>query len=181
MRHLFDIDGEGKVVVNPDVYSIPVFKEIWDRDKKKDKTQAVMDLGYIFWMTDYRSYISDITDLDEKHKEVVSLIDETNQYVPDEKVKTAMEIYKKDVPLSLGFLDDVKAAINELRRYFRELNLQDIDDKGKPIHNANQVMNSIKSTGDLLENLEKLEIKVKKDMDMNNAVRGARNKGMYED
>jgi hypothetical protein len=181
MRHLFDLDAESKVVINPDIYSIPVFKQIWDRDKSKDKTKANMDLSYIFWMTDFRSYIADITDQKEKHNEVVSLISENNNYKADELVQKAIEFYKKDLPISLGLLEDVKTAVNELRRYFRDLNLQDVDDKGKPIHNANQVMNSIKSTGDLLDNLEKLEIKVKKDMDMNNSVRGSRTKSMYED
>ena len=83
--------------------------------------------------------------------------------------------------MSLHFLNDVKRAVNELRKYFRELDWQEYDDKGKPIHNANQVMNSIKSTGDLLETLDKHEIKVKKDLDMNNSVRGSKSKGLYED
>lgn len=181
MRHLFELDPQMNLVINPEAYSLPVFKKLWDRDKTKDKSKAIKDLAYVFWMSDYRSYVSDITDEAEKSKEVITIIDDTGKYVPDKDVSLAIEFYKKDRPISLGLLEDVKAAVNELRRYFRELNLQDIDDKGKPIHNANQVMNSIKSTGDLLENLEKLEIKVKKDLDMNSSVRGAKSKGMYED
>lgn len=181
MRHLFDLDSNMNLVIHPEAYSLPVFKTLWDRDKSKDKSKAIKDLAYVFWMSDYRSYVADITDVNEKHNEVVSIIDDSGKYAPDKSVQEALEFYKKDLPISLGFLEDVKAAINELRRYFRELDLGMLDDKGKPIHNANQVMNSIKSTGDLLENLEKLEIKVKKDMDMNNSVRGSKSKGLYED
>jgi len=181
MRNLFDLDSNMNVVIAPEAYSLPVFKKIWDRDKTKDKSKALIDLAYVFWMSDYRSYVADITDPEEKQSEVISIIDDSGKYKPDKVVNEAIEFYKKDLPISLGFLEDVKAAINELRRYFRELRLDDVDDKGKPIHNANQVMNSIKSTGDLLENLEKLEIKVKKDLDMNNSVRGSKSKGLYED
>jgi hypothetical protein len=181
MRNLFDLDSNMNVTISPDAYSLPIFKKLWDRDNSKNKSKALMDLAYIFWISDYRSYLSDITNIEEKKKEVISIIDDSGKYKPDSAVEEAIQFYKKDVPISLGFLEDVKTAINELRKYFRELDLTSLDDKGKPIHNANQVMNSIKSTGDLLENLEKLEIKVKKDLDMNNSVRGAKSKGMYED
>jgi len=181
MRNLFDLDSNMNVTINPEAYSLPAFKKLWDRDKTKDKSKALMDLAYIFWMSDYRSYLSDITVHEAKEAEVISIIDDTGKYKPDALVQEGIEFYKKDVPISLGFLEDVKAAINELRKYFREIDLQEVDEKGKLIHNANQVMNSIKSTGDLLENLEKLEIKVKKDLDMNNSVRGSKSKGMYED
>jgi hypothetical protein len=181
MRNLFDLNSEMNLTISPEAYSLVPFKKIWDRDKSKNKDKALKDLAYIFWMSDFRSYVADITDHDDKHAEVVSIITDDGKYNPDELVNEAIEFYKKDIPISLGFLTDVKTAINELRRYFRELKLDDVDDKGKPIHNANQVMNSIKSTGDLLENLEKLEIKVKKDLDMNNSVRGDKTKGLYED
>lgn len=181
MRSLFATDANLNLTISPEAYSLVPFKKLWDRDKSKDKKKAIKDLAYIYWDSDYRSFVHDITDSADKHAQILSMIDDTGDYAPDDLVKEAMEFYKKDIPISLGFLTDVKTAINELRRYFRELDLREIDDKGKPIHNANQVMNSIKSTGDLLENLEKLEIKVKKDLDMQNSVRGSKQKGLFED
>jgi hypothetical protein len=181
MRNFFQLDGNMNLTIDPTIYSLSIFKKILEKDKSKNKEKALMDMSYIFWMSDYRSYVADITDSIEKHKEVISIIDESGKYKPDSLVEEALEQYKKDIPLSLHFLNDVKSAVNELRKYFRELDLQEYDDKGKPIHNANQVMNSIKSTGDLLETLDKHEIKVKKDLDMNNSVRGSKSKGLYED
>jgi len=181
MRYLLELNGNMELVINPALLTVGVFKTIWNRDKSKDKAKAIMDIGYVFWYTDYRSYISDITDEDEKNNQIVQIIDTSGKYKPDKLVFDAIEEYTKDTPLSLKFLQDVKVAINELRKYFRELRLDDVDDKGKPIHNAKQVMDSIKSTGDLLETLEKHEIKIKKDLDINNSVRGGELKGMYED
>ena len=181
MRNFFQLDGNMNLTIDPTIYSLSIFKKILEKDKSKNKEKALMDMSYIFWMSDYRSYVADITDSIEKHKEVISIIEESGKYKPDSLVEEALEQYKKDIPLSLHFLNDVKSAVNELRKYFRELDLQEYDDKGKPIHNANQVMNSIKSTGDLLETLDKHEIKVKKDLDMNNSVRGSKSKGLYED
>ena len=181
MRSLFDMDQEGNLTISPEAYSLLPFKKIWDRDKTKGKFKALIDVSYIYWFCDYRSYVSDITDTVQRNEEVISLITDDVNYQPDQLVLDAVEFYMKDMPLSLHFLNDVKCAINELRRYFRDLDLTETDDKGKPVHNANQVMNSIKSTGDLLDTLEKHETKVKKDLDMNNAVRGEKTKAMYED
>jgi len=181
MRHLFDIDTNLELTISPQAYTLVPFKKIWDRDKSKNKKKALKDMAYIYWDADFRSFVHDITDPVEKHEQIISMIDDTGDYKIDDEIKEAIEFYKKDIPLSLGFLTDVKTAINELRRHFRELNLKEEDQNGKLVHNANQVMNSIKSTGDLLENLEKLEIKVKKDLDMQNSVRGSKIKGLYED
>lgn len=182
MRSLFDLDHNSEIIISPEAYTITVYKKIWDRDKSKDKSKAKMDLAYIFWFKDFRSYIGDITDEVQKHNEIVSLIDDTRKYEPDDLVKEAIEVYSKDIPLSLGFLTDVKKGINELRRYFRELNLTEVDMKtGKPVHNANQVMTSITKTKDLLDTLEKLELKVKKDLDVQGNARGNKEIGMYED
>lgn len=181
MRSLFDIDTKLNITISPEAYTLVPYKKIWDRDKSKGKLKALKELAYIYWDADFRSFVHDISDPVEKHEQIISMIDDSGTFKKDELVLEAIEFYKKDIPISLGFLTDVKVAINELRRYFRDLNLQEYDDKGKPVHNANQVMNSIKSTGDLLESLEKLEIKVKKDLDMQNSVRGAKQKGLYED
>lgn len=182
MRQFFDLDGQQNIVINPDLYSVNIFKKIWDRDKSRDKGKANMDLAYIFWMCDFRSFIADITDVKLKSKEAISLIDDSGKYKPDKLVEEAIELYRKDVPISLLFLEDVKVAVNELRKYFRELDLTETDEKsGKLLHDANKVMMNITKTGDLLETLEKHEIKVKRDLDMNSSVRGGGEKGMYED
>lgn len=181
MRNFFELDPDQNIIVNPTIYSISTFKKILNRDKTKNKKKANLDLAYIFWMCDYRSYISDITDQNEKHKEVISLIDDSNSYKPDKLVLEAMEIYKKDIPLSLSFLNDVKITINELRRYFREVKLDDVDRNGKLIHDSKKVMDNITKTGELLSTLDKHEQKVKKDLDMNNSIQGGKVKGFYED
>jgi rubrerythrin len=180
MRNFFELDQYQKVTISPDIYSIPIFKRIWDRDKTKGKTKAYKDLGYIFWMCDFRSYVADITDQEKRHNEVVSLL-EDKSFKPDKEVEKAIEIYKEDLPISLLFLEDVKVSVNELRKYFRELDLTAIDDKGKLIHDANKVMTNITKTGELLDTLEKHEQKIKRDMDTSNSVQGGKIKSMYED
>lgn len=180
MRSLFILDHKSELTISPEAYTLIPFKKIWDRDKSKDKKKALMDLAYIFWFTDFRSYVGDITDTDEKNKEIISIIDEEGKYKPDDLIFNGIELYAKDLPLSLKFLDDVKSGINELRKYFRDLDLTEKDNNGKLVHNANQVMSSVSRAGDLLSTIEKLELKVKKDLDQEGSARGDKQIGMYE-
>jgi hypothetical protein len=180
MRNFFELDQKQNVTINPDIYSIPVFKKIWDRDKSKGKTKAYLDLSYIFWMCDFRSYVADITEPKERHLEVASLLGDKT-YKADKEIEEAIKIYKKDLPISLLFLEDVKIAVNELRKYFRELNLTSTDDNGKLLHDATKVMGNINKTGELLDTLDKHEQKIKRDMDTSSSVQGGKIKGMYED
>lgn len=181
MRHFLDVDAEGNIIIHPDLLTIDVFRRIWERDKDKTKKKAHLDISYIYWSIDFRSYVSDITDPDEKHEAIVPLIDATEKYQPDELVKEAIEVYKKDLPLSLLVMEDAKSAINELRRHYRELNLKDVDKNGKLIHDASKVQNGIKTLSLMLDDIEKIENKVKKDMSMSGDARGDKKKSMYED
>ena len=47
---------DNKVVIPPSSLTIPEMKAIWDRDKKKDKTTAFMELCYVFHMSDAALY-----------------------------------------------------------------------------------------------------------------------------
>jgi len=182
MTALFSIDSKGRVVIDPAAYGIKVYRKIWDRHKDKDK--SIDELSYIYYMSDYKSFVSDITDEQDKHDEVVKMIfnGEKSDFKPDDVIKDAIELYKKDLPISVKVLEDAKVGINTLRKYFREVDLTDLDPKtGKPIHDANKFNNNLKSLGTLIENVKKLEEHVRRDTSLESTVRGGRQKGMFED
>ena len=43
------------VKVNPEMLLIPEFKDIWDRDKSKDKGIAYKELAFVYFLADYKS------------------------------------------------------------------------------------------------------------------------------
>ena len=53
---------------------------------------------------------------------------------PDKLVKQALEFYKTFKPMSAGLLEDTRYAINKLREMLRDIDLDERDDKGKPVH-----------------------------------------------
>lgn len=182
MRSLFTLDKDSRVVIDPHALNLLPYKTIWTRDKSKSKEKAISELTYVYFMCDYKSFFSDIVDEEEKHKEICLAVFGEKDYNIDKAVKEAIEFYKKDIPMSVKVLEDAKIGINKLRQYFTDVDLTAEDDKtGKPKHDASKFSNVLKSLADNIENLDKLEDKVKRDTQTNNTVRGGREKGFFED
>ena len=51
---LFKYDAY-KITISEEALLLEPFKQIWNRDKSKDKTKALQELGYIYFMEDPRS------------------------------------------------------------------------------------------------------------------------------
>ena len=182
MQHLFTINSKGRVEIDPAALGIAVYKRLWDRDKTPTKNKAISELSYIYYMCDYKSYVSNITDLKDRHYEVCKMVFEKDDYKIDSIIENCMVQYQKDIPISVSLLEDAKIAINTLRKYFTGVDLLKMDLKsGKPIHDASKFSNNLKALADNVDNLEKLEDKVKRDTASNSIVRGGREKGLYED
>ena len=180
MQHLFSVNTKGKVVLDPHALGIAAFRKIWN--KHKDKEKAINELSYIYYMCDYKSYFSNITDEDEKHVEICKAVFNKEDYKVDNDMLTALKQYRKDIPISVSILEDAKIGINTLREYFKGVDLMELDPKtGKPVHDPTKFSNNLKSLADNIDNLEKLEDKVKRDTQISSNVRGGREKGIFED
>ena len=51
---LFRYEGY-KVVISEEAFALKVFRQIWNRDRSVNKDKAIMELGYVYLMTDPRS------------------------------------------------------------------------------------------------------------------------------
>jgi hypothetical protein len=89
---LFDIEA-GKVVLDPNVLYIPEFKQIWDRDKGKDKNIATAQLAYVTFLCNFSSKnpYNSYSDKDKEKK----VRDDTTKKEPDELIKKAIKKYKE--------------------------------------------------------------------------------------
>ena len=182
MRNFFTLNQDGNVTVDPAALTLLPYKALWDRDKTKLKKRAISELSYVFYMCDYKSYFADITDEEEKHNEVVRLIfEDPSKFKVDDKIQDALDCYTKDIPYSVRIMEDAKTGINALRDYFREVNLLEYDKSGKPIHDAAKLSGNLQKLASIIDNLDKLEDKVKRDMDATQKVQGGREKGIFED
>lgn len=176
---LFDLKN-GNIVLNPDSLALPGFREIWKKDKSKGKEKATREISFVFFMCDYNSpYAVYPTN---KRRDVI-----VRDYMRDEKWKETPEV-KEAIQRYQGFQEThtmrlmraAKGAADKLAGYFENIDFLKVDDKGKPIYTAKDVAYNLEKVGNIVDSLDKLETRIKKEVKTDSRVRGGGEVGMYE-
>jgi len=172
-----------KLVISEEAYLISSFRKLWDRDKTKNKDTALSELGYVFFMEDFRSDFSDILNEEERSIEIIYDLNLPKDWKADAFVTNAREFYQKKVNnmLPFLFLQDAKFAVNEMRKYFRNVDFDKKDSKGKSIDDIDKLSRALGKSSEILENLVKLEDMVKKELESKNTSVGGKKKAAFED
>ena len=177
---LFKYEGY-KLHISEEAFVLKPFKEIWNRDKTKNKDKALQELGYIYFMSDPRSDYQYIIDEEERANAIKEGEGIDPKWKPDNKVIEAMKFYKTFKPVSALLLEDTRIAVDKLRQLLRNIELTEVDDTGKPIYTLNTITATIKQIPSLVKDLDEAEKAIAKEIMESDKVRGAQEKSMYED
>lgn len=169
------------VVISEEALLLKPFKEIWDRDKSEDKSVALLELGYIYFLVDPRSDYQHYIDDDERALAIKEGEGLPKKWSPDKKVKEAIEFYKTFTPLSYKVLEDTKAMVDKLRHFLRDIDLTQVDDKGKPVYTINSITSTIKLIPSLIKELNEAEKAIAREEITVGKIRGQGEKTLMED
>lgn len=165
----------------PEILTLKVFKKLFTRDKTKDKSKFLQELGYIYFMLDPRSDYMYITDEDERSKAIIIGEGLSDTWKVDSILQDAMDYYKSFRPTSALLLEDTRVAVDKLREALRSINITETDDKGRPIYTLNTIVTTIKQVPSLVKDLDDAERAISKEIVQNDKIRGSVEKAMYED
>lgn len=177
---LFKYEGY-KVTISEEAFALKPFKQIWNRDRTASKDKALTELGYIYFMVDPRSDYQYLVDDEERSKTIKEDQGLPANWQPDRVVKEAMEFYGKFKPTAALLLEDTRYAVEKLRRLLRDINLDDKDDKGKPIYTLNTITATIKQIPGLVKDLDEAEKALASEMRSQGRMRGQGEKTIMED
>ena len=180
MIKLFKYEGY-KLNISEEALLLKPFKEIWQRDKSKSKDKALQELGYIYFMSDPRSDYQYLVDEEERSKAIKEGEGIDSKWKPDKLVLDAITFDKSFKPTSALLLEDTRFAVDKLRKLLREIDLTEVDDKGKPIYTLNSITATIKQIPSLVKDLDEAEKTLSKELIESSKVRGSQEKSMYED
>ena len=171
-----------ELTISEEALLIKAFRDIWDSDKTKDKSIAMLELGVVYFMSDPRSDYSWIEDEDEKLKLIIEQEGLPNKWKPNKLDLEAIKVYKElsSTPASL-LLDDTKVAINKVRKFLRDIDLSEVDDKGKPKYTVNSITAAIRDIPRLVRELSEAEKAVSKEIEDQSRRKGNKTKGVTED
>ncbi len=178
---LFDLKAR-VVIVSPEALLIPEFKDLWSRDKSKDKLKAYRELSYVYFISDYKSpYRSSLTE-DKLHEVVAKDFMKDEKYKACPKVLAAIDKYKElQKTPSMLLLDASVQTVHKLINYLQDIDLNERDKSDKPIYKPSDVTSSLKNIGGIVESLAKVRESVEKEVSEQATLRGHRKKGNRED
>jgi hypothetical protein len=162
MRHDLIYIDDNKATPSAYALSIVEFKEL-----------SIEELAFVYFMVDHRSPFS-IYEWDQREIEVKnSIFGEKKKWKPSPKILGACDKYDKLIETSaVRLLKAARTSIVKLEKYFRDIDLHLMDDHGKPIFHAKDLMANLSNMGKVVDGLTRLEEIVKKEEQAANSNRG---------
>ena len=137
------------------------------------KKLDVKEAAYVYFMVDHKSPFS-VYEWEQRDIEVKnSIFGEKNDFKPSVKLTAACTKYEKLIETSaVRLLKAARTSIVKLEKYFRKIDLHVMDDNGKPIFHAKDLIANLSNMGKVVDGLTRLEDIVKKEEQAANSNRG---------
>ena len=177
---LFRYEGY-KVVISEEAFALKVFRHIWNRDRSVNKDKAIMELGYIYFISDPRSDYQYIVNEEERSKAIIEGEGLPSNWKPDKVIVEAINFYKSLKSTSALLLEDTRAVIDNVRKTLREFSFDDMEDKDR-VNAIKSVASTIATIPKLIKDLDEAERAVTSEMqNVTGKVRGQKEKSLLED
>jgi len=165
---LFDIKG-GLIELNPTNLYIPEFRQIYERDKTKDKHVAMDELAYVVFLCSMSSknpYGAYSHTIREKYVRA-----DTIKKEPDSLILNAIKKYKElQKTASSKLVENAIKAADVLADYFGEVRKED----------AGEIIRNMEKLGGVVKTLETLKKQLEKEQLEAASARGGNEIGLYE-
>ena len=137
------------------------------------KGLSTTELSFVYFMVDHRSPFS-VYEWDQREIEVKnSIFKNAEKWAPSPKVLEACQKYEDLLETSaVRLLKAARTSIVKLEKYFRDIDLHLMDDHGKPIFHAKDLIANLSNMGKVVDGLSRLEEIVKKEEQAANSNRG---------
>lgn len=164
--------------ISEEALALKPFRALWVRDKTEKKERAIMELGWVYFMSDPRSDYQYIIDPEERSKAIKEGEGLKANWQPDGTVKEALKLYNSFKTTSALLLEDTRAMVDGYRVKLRDMtsNMQDLD-----VKEVKEIGAIIKQIPAMIKDLDEAEKAITKEITQSDKVRGAAEKSIYED
>lgn len=179
--HLIEYDNY-QITPTEEALLIAPIRKLYNSDKTKDKNKFFQLMSVLYFYADPRSSYNYITDDQERLREIVVQEGLPKDFKIDKNLQEAIDIYKKHViTTSYLLLQDTRIAIDKLREFLRNINLEAVDDKGKPLYTISSVTQAIRQIPQLAKDIMEAERIVSKEIEEQGRARGSGDKTLMDD
>lgn len=169
--HLIEyIDFE--IIPTEEAMLIKPIRDLYHADDSQTKETFMQQCAIMYFLVDPRSSYAYILDEDERLQTILK-----EQGLPSDfdisTIATALEAYKRHtVTQSALLIEDTRVAINKVRQFLRDVDLQEEDDKGKPKYTVQSITAAIKQVPILAKDLADAEKLIVKEVEEFGRARG---------
>jgi hypothetical protein len=163
---LFVVEG---TVVKPSIHALIIspYKEIWERDKIPEKSEAIRTFTYIEFCCSYKKsnpykgFAEDIRKI--KVGEAVYKEDYIN-FVEDSLIKEGIELYEKlriEASPTIQYYLAAKAGAEKMMNWLNTFDMATINTRtGMPMYKPREITSALRDTYEVMKTLNALEEKV---------------------
>lgn len=152
---------DNKIKITPETLLISQFKIIWDKDKSKTKEDAIRELSYVYFMADYKSIYLAYPESTRK-KQITQDIIKDETWKPDDAIKAAIIKYEElQKTPSLRMLIGARKAQEAITKYYEEISTDSTKVNSKSVQ---AIAMSLEKMGKIAESIDKLEDKLKREV-----------------
>jgi hypothetical protein len=172
--------------IHPSALTIKPIVDLWNNDKSKDKKQALQELAFIYWMYNWNSlYYRDYPDEQERLGMVISEVFQNIGWTPTLLVTEAAKIYQRlqeEAYPGLTHLQTARNTLGKLKVFLDNIDPDSRTNAGGLILKPADIYTAISKMGDALIAVEKMEEKIKREMQLEESkVYGGGKAGAFED
>tara|TARA_R110002020_G_scaffold126458_7_gene284236 strand:+ start:2200 stop:2703 length:504 start_codon:yes stop_codon:yes gene_type:complete len=152
--------NDNQVIPSAYTLTIPEFEKL-----------SVKELAYVYYYCDHKSPFA-VYDEEKREEEVIKSVFK-EKYKTSSKLKAACDKYKELTETSaVKLLKAARTSVTKLEKYFRDIDLTMMDDNGRLMFSAKDLVANLSKMGSVIEGLSKLEEQVRKEEQVINANRG---------
>lgn len=167
------------VTFSPQALMLKPFKEIWLNDKSKDKTKAIQELSYIYFMSDDRSDYMYVLDLYERHEYVLRDLMMDPQWIKPQYIDEAMEFYvEASTTTSTQMLKSTRGVIEKISKFLDDIDVNERDKNNKPMFDIGKIVASVEKIPKLVKALNEIEQEIVKEKELKS--QGSKNGGVFD-
>jgi len=171
MTHLIQLDSNGKLVISPETLALVPFKNIYNKDKTRNKETAFNDILGVYLM---EGFLSPYHNYPDTIKEESILKDNKldKDFYKRDDIKEACEFYKEQQKNSLPTLRALNACDKGIERLCKELE--------NPKSKIKDVIESISKIRNVIKDYNAIREEVLEETTGNSKRRGGSKTNMYE-
>lgn len=162
-----------QVEPSEELFLLKDFRNLYNKDRSKNKEKFMEILSVVYFVYDPRSTYADIFDEEERLNEVVKQEGLDNSFKITPEIQKAIDTYiRVTTTTSQKLLDSMRKSIAKIGEFLENVNLYEVDDKGRQVYNVSQIVQATDKIPQLAKKLIETEKIVNAEISEQGRIRG---------